>query len=217
MENKQTQNLLSVVAIIVAVLGISIGYTTYSSSLELANKVSHSTNVANKANVDFSSNGLKYVPTDVVPTVSSTRMVANNAVINNTVNPTVSGISAIFTTPGESVTYKFYATNRGEAIAFLNALKINNIEGTETNKLCTPGNATHPVYVEAACNDIELSVKVGEEIETTSNIDSINGHTLAKSATEVVTVTVTYLSNGHRVNGDFNVTFGDIELVYSNK
>lgn len=218
MGNKQSQNILSIVAIAVAILGISIGYTTYSNSLEVANKVSkQQAQGANSINVDFSNSGLEYRPTDVTPVVSSYRMTANNAVINNRTNPTVSGMSAIFTTPGEYATYTFYAANRGNAVAFLNSLKYNNYKEYDTNVVCTAGNGTSPELVAQACENVVVSVKVGDDIETTSTIDSINGHTLSKLANEVVTVTITYLPTAQRVNGDFNVSVGDLELVYSGR
>ena len=67
--------------------------------------------------------------------------------------------------------------------------------------------------VEAACNGISVSVKVGNETFTGSN-GSISNHLLALNAYEDVVVTIEYASGATRADGDFEVSFGDIILTY---
>ena len=67
--------------------------------------------------------------------------------------------------------------------------------------------------VEAACNGISVSVKVGNDTYTGS-MDSITNHLLALNAYEEVVVTIEYTSTASRADGDFEVAFGDIILTY---
>ena len=68
--------------------------------------------------------------------------------------------------------------------------------------------------VEAACNGISVSVKVGNETYTGSK-GSITNHLLAIDAYEEVVVTIEYKSTASRADGDFEVAFGDITLTYN--
>ena len=67
--------------------------------------------------------------------------------------------------------------------------------------------------VEAACNGISVSVKVGNDTYTGS-MDSITNHSLDLDDYEEVVVTIEYASNASRTDGDFEVAFGDITLTY---
>ena len=67
--------------------------------------------------------------------------------------------------------------------------------------------------VEAACNGISVTVKVGSDTYTGSN-DSIADHLLAIDGYEEVVVTIKYASDATRADGDFTVDFGDITLTY---
>ena len=142
-------------------------------------------------------------------------MVTGVGNINNTSNPTVSGLSATFKEPGQKVTYTFYARNVGEYVAYLNSINFNNVASGSTPKKCTAGDGSTDALVQAACDDITLSVKVGSESETTGSLSSISGHSLAKNASEEIIVEIEYNAGGDRADGDFTVEFGDITLVYS--
>jgi hypothetical protein len=69
--------------------------------------------------------------------------------------------------------------------------------------------------VSAACEDISISVKVGTDAAVAGSVASISGHKLSKSTYEPVAVTIAYASNGNRADGDFNISFGDLKLVYA--
>ncbi|MBR6690338.1 MAG: hypothetical protein IKL65_03300, partial [Bacilli bacterium] len=137
------------------------------------------------------------------------------ATIDNSSNPTISGLNAKFTAPNQSVTYTFYARNTGEFLAYLNYITFANVEGASSNKVCTASDGTSQALVDQACNGISMSVKVGNLEAVTTSQSSIQNHTLATNTSEVVTVTISYAENAALADGAFNVSFGDVSLIYS--
>ncbi len=210
---ERSSRVIAVVALCVAVTGLTLGFAAFSNSLT----ISSSANVtpdASTFNVDFSSVSGSVETEDIVPVKSPESIEATNGSIDNSSNPTVSGLSATFTKPGDKVTYTFYAHNAGEYDAFLNSISFNNVSSGDAPKKCTAGGGTTDSLVQAACDDITLSVKVGSESETTGSVPTISGHTLAKNKSEQIIVEIEYNAGGDRADGDFTVEFGDITLVY---
>ena len=213
MENRGSK-IVAVIALCVAVVGVTLGFAAFSNSLN----IKPSADVAPDAstfNVDFSSSNSSLSTDPVTPTKSPISLVATNATISNEGDPTISGLSATFTAPGQSVTYTFYANNIGEYNAYLNSITFANASSGDSFKVCTPGGGTTASLVTAACEDITVSVKVGSGTETTSSQASITGHTLAKGAYEEIVVKIDYAAGGDRADGPFDVDFGNIALTYS--
>jgi hypothetical protein len=120
---------------------------------------------------------------------------------------TISGLSAEFTGPGESVTYTFYARNTGKFIAYLNSLTIGE-------KTCVANEGTTQSFVDAVCPSITMSVKVGNDNSTMTSINPMTGHSLGIGSAEPITIVMNYASTDSRVDGDFTVNFGQINLQY---
>ena len=234
--NRRTQ-IIAIIALVVSAVGISLGFAAFSNTLT----IEPGAEVA-PANfdVDFSTDGGTQVSNDktigkegdVSGTPSKDTGVvkdatANDATITNTASgaPKITGIHANFTDPGQTVTYNFYSVNVGELDAFLREVNFANASGVNTYKKCTSRaaagseEAATQSLVDAACNDISLSVSVGGTSFNASSGSNttISSHSLAVGANETVTVTITYAktgTNGNRVDGDVDVTFGDVTLVY---
>ena len=226
MENERSSKVVAIVALCVGVVGLSLGFAAFSSTLTISSSAGVKPN-ASAFNVDLSTTDAtgaeKEITTDpVVPTKNPTDLTAANGTIDNTGEPTITGLKANFTAPGQSVTYTFYAHNAGEYEAFLNSIIIGETsEGSGKTKVCTADSvsdenpsAANADLVEQACEAITLSVKVGAEAVTTTSVDSIASHSLAKDTSELVTVTIDYASTGARADGNFSVAFGDITLTY---
>ena len=100
-------------------------------------------------------------------------------------------------------------------IRYLKSIIYGNATGETATKVCKAKEGTTDALVQKACEKISVKVKVGNEIETTTGMASITGHTLAKASGELVTVTLEYEAGADRADGDFTVAFGDITLNYS--
>lgn len=219
MEKHRSSKIVAISALVVALVGLSVGFAAFSNSL----KISSSATVTpdeDTFNVDFSSSNTALETNNIEAVVSDPKVVATAATIDNSGDPTISNLSATFTNPGQTATYTFYATNIGQYIAYLKDIKYGSVLQTSNTKVCTAktnanGTTTTESLMNAACNDIIVKVKVGAENETDTDVNNIVNHSLGINAFEPVTVTIEYRTNGAVADGVFSVAFGDITLDYS--
>ena len=211
MERDRSAKIIAIVALCVAVAGLSIGFAAFSNDLTIKSNASVTPN-PNDFDVNFSSQDGSEVA-GTVTGVGTNSATAENATIDNSNSPTITGLKANFTEPGQKVTYSFYTHNAGKYIAYLNTVTYKNVAGKEATKVCTPGTNTDATMVQAACNGISVTVDVGSEPYTGSK-DSISNHSLDIDRYEPVVVTIEYKSDAARADGDFEVAFGDITLTY---
>lgn len=202
---------VSILALVIGVLGVTLGYAAFSNTLKIESSAEVNPSATN-FNVDFSSSDQGVVTNAITPTLSPnnvTGFTATNATIDNTTDPTISGLHATFTEPGQTATYQFYSYNAGLYVAYLNSIVFQG------SKTCTARTGTTQGLVDSACPGIKLSVQVGSETATESSVASISGHSLGTNAGEQVTVVITYESGSAIADGDFDVSFPDIVLTYA--
>ena len=214
MEKNRTGQIIAVFALVVGVVGLSIGFAAFSNTLKIQTSATVTPD-SSTLNVDFSSSLTEVVTNDITPVATPSSLVVTDAKIDNTTDPTISNLSATFTEPGQSVVYEFYAFNAGELKAYLKSIVYENVASKTSNKVCVAADGTDDALVQKACDGISVKVKVGSEAETSSGIASIKNHALAKGVGEKVTVTLEYAQGAERTDGDFTVSFGDITLNYS--
>lgn len=208
MEKSRDSKLIAIVALLVAVLGLSIGFAAFSSVLTI--NASANVSPTNGFAVKFSSVNNSVLKEAIKAQVAGEGTVtATDATITD--DTTISNLSATFTDPGQSATYTFYAYNAGQYKAFLKSVVMDE-------KTCakTKDSEATDVLVEEACEGIVLSVEVGGKgpfITSQATIDGYQG--LDKQSADTVTVKIEYLSDAARADGDFSVNFGNVTLNYS--
>lgn len=211
MERNRSSKIIAVVALVVAVFGLTLGFAAFSNTLTISSSAYVSPSSDN-FKVGFSTSATATATGNLAGTASGSAT-AGTATLSGTA---ISGIKANLTAPGETVTYTFYVRNTGEYDAFLNSITFENVSGASAPKVCTAVDPTKTTasLVSAACEDISVSVKVGSDAAVSGSVASVSNHSLLKTANETVVVTITYATNGDRADGDFNVSFGDLKLVY---
>ena len=214
MERNRNAQVIAIVALVVAVLGLSVGFASFSNVLNIQSSANVKPD-SSTLNVDFSSSIDSVTVAEITPTATPNSIATTNATIDNSADPTISNLSATFTEPGQSAVYKFYAYNAGELNAYLKSIVYANVAGSNATKVCTAKEGTTDALVQKACENILVKVKVGNELETATGKASITGHSLAKKTGEMVTVTLEYAAGAERTDGDFSVAFGNITLNYS--
>lgn len=214
MEKNRNAQVIAIVALVVAVLGLSVGFASFSNVLNIQSSANVKPD-SSTLNVDFSSSIDSVTVAEITPTATPNSIVTTNATIDNSADPTISNLSATFTEPGQSAVYKFYAYNAGELNAYLKSIVYANAAGSNATKVCTAKEGTTDALVQKACENILVKVKVGNELETATGKASITGHSLAKKTGEMITVTLEYAAGAERTDGDFSVAFGNITLNYS--
>ena len=205
--------------LIIAIVMMSVGFSAFSSELT----------ISSSAIVQPDSSGFRVVLSSVngeevagqVSGVGSSEVVTPGyATIDNTgASPSLSGLSAGFTEPGQSVTYKFYIYNSGAYVAYLNSIKFGVVEGSDgLSKVCTAidsANTTESL-LSAACGSINVNVTIGNTDVSGTAMD-ISNNTIEKNSYKEAIVTIYYSSGNNISDGDFNVEFGDISLEFSSQ
>ncbi len=212
--NKEKNNkVLAVAALLVAIVGLSIGFAAYSGTLTIKSGATVTPD-KDTFSIDFTNTPDGVDPDPIIPEVYPEGVKADPAIIDNTDNPTVSGLKAYFTAPGQKVSYTLYAYNNGQYSTYLKNILFKNVSGATSSRVCTPGTGASDALVQTACDDIVLSVKVGNEAAVTGTKDNITNHALVKDSSEQIIVTIEYLANGDLSDGPFDVQFGDVTLEY---
>ena len=225
MKNKK----ITVAALIVAVLSLSIGFAAFSNSL----------NIKSSANVNPSDKDFKIVFSKERDTfVSGNEIISATGDINgntkkgsiNDTGDTLYNLETEFTTPGESVEYSLYIKNIGAYNAVLNKLEIEEAELTSDITVenyyivdngsvkCyakkDPQNKANEQLLKEACNNIRLKVKLQQESEYITSTKEFDSYVINKGESESVTVTLEYTGDTVADTG-FNVVFGSVKMNYA--
>ena len=211
MDRDRSTKVIAIVALCVAVFGLSVGFAAFSNDLTIKSEATVKPN-ASDFDVNFSSSDTS--ETDGTVTATSTAGVtAQDATINNATAPTISGIKVEFTEPGQSAKYSFFAHNAGKYNAFLNNVTFKKVTDAATNIACVAAEGTNAAMVASACQGISIKVKVGTTTFAEST-PTITSHELTIDQYEPVEVTIEYKTGAARADGDFQVNIGDIVLTY---
>ena len=238
MERDRSGKVIAIVALLVGVVGLTIGFAAFSNTLRIQSSA-EVIQSQDAYNVDFSSasNGTASTATNgsVAPSSLSPATdgpTGSTATIDNSSwDPVISNLKATFTAPGQSVTYTFYTKNVGKMKAYLNSVTFKDTTTTSgTFQTCAPlsrtgeGVEANPATVDLSniCNDITLTLTLGSEdftsTRTRTQFATATAHDLEIAGYEQVTVVIAYAANpAEEADGDFSVTFGDIELGFSSQ
>ena len=207
--NNRYSRYLAVIALLISVVGVSLGFAAYSNTLQIKATADYTAPTTPATPIaELSTDPNTPTPGTVTPTTDGAT--ADPATLTDN---SIENIKVHFTAPNQSATYSFYGVNPSEFASYLNSV----VFGTKT---CAPySNPSNPnpgtaSYVANACNDITMTIAAGSDDYVETN-NAINGHTLASGASEVVTVTIEYIDGGAIADGDFTVDFGTAYLNYS--
>lgn len=209
MERERGSKIIAIVALCVGVVGLSLGFAAFSSQLVIRSSATVTPD-ASEFSVVFDGEIAESVVGGAEagdPTISTETITQGDSSVEAS---TVGDLSAAFTAPGQSVTYTVDAKNAGKYIAYL-----TNVTFAAPEKTCTAKEGTTQAYVDLACENISLTLKVGDEVITSGTTSYTNE--IAIGGTTPVEVTIAYaeVEGQTLADGDFDVEFGDIQLTYS--
>ncbi|MBO5121374.1 MAG: hypothetical protein J6C28_06795 [Bacilli bacterium] len=206
MEHNRKQKLLIIVALIVGIASLSIGFAAFSVSLNISSSASV-TPSSDTFKVKFSTSKDSLVEGAVVPSSITSGITATNGVIVNSSNPTITNLSATFTGPGQYVEYTFYARNEGEYTAYLNNVSFIG------NQTCTAEAGTTDSLVQNVC--AYINILFISDTRTYFEDTPVSGHSLSPKSSDVYTIRLEYTDAAPSADGPFSITFPDVALVYS--
>jgi len=206
MKNKQG---LTIAALIIAIVGLSIGFAAFSNTLTISSSASVSPDDS-AMNVVWSSSSSSAGTNAIEPTKDPNNVAnftATNATITGEDFRTLNNVSAAFTAPGQTVTYNLHVFNAGSYTAYLTNLAFGNKTCAAIPQQNASDTATGTL-VQEACKGISISVTIGTETLTSSG--SLNNQAIAPNASVQARVVITYSEGSSYVDGPMSVTFGNI-------
>ena len=223
MEKYRSEKIIAIIALFIAVVGLSIGFAAYSRTLNInfASGDAASTGgttVDSEGNVDgiweikFSTAEASVQTGSVngVPTGTDVTALPATLTIDG-----ISGLGGNLKKPGDYVTYTFYAHNTAKVDAYLREITFAAANGESKTVKCTANTGTNQKLVDGVCDSFVVTVTVGSENGITATKNDFRNHVLAAGAHETVTVKVEYGQTENVTDGDFKVEFGQINLKYS--
>lgn len=223
MEKNRSSKILAIIALLIAVASLTVGFATFSSVLRITPSATVKTD-PDQFSVVFADTvddvNKTHTENNVTPTLygeAATLFTATEATIDNSdlQEPKLENLSAVFTKPGQSAEYSLHVVNTGKFKAYLKSINYGTIGDTNKFITCTaidPVNTTES-YVNAACEGITVTVKIGNEEAAIGSKEFAN-HTLDIEASETLVVTIKYNDDAAVADGDFEVEFGNISLDY---
>ncbi len=210
MEHDRRIKVVAIIALVVAVLGLSVGFSAYSKALNIQNV--QATVQGNPANFDVEFSTVSdSVSSGTVEgkfyMTGSTVAKAGVATLNGT---TISGLTYTYSGSGDYVIYyEFYAYNNGSIPAYLTGI-------TYGDTTCIPGSGTSNELVQAECNRFTHYVTIDKK-NYKSNTKITDSVKLNPGESQNIWVMVGFSGEPVKVDGDFIVKYGDITLNYSSQ
>ena len=206
---------IEIIALVLAFLCLVIGFLALSGHMKIQSQsTAHPEELNFRVVFSTSHKGEKINP--IVPKVEprDSGATAENATIINRSNPVLTNLKVNFTKSGQRARYTFYVYNAGEYMSYLNNIVYSNVSGFNKQKVCITKDGNTSEVIKNVCDDIEISVKIGD-IHTKNSLYGLYNKYLRPRTAQLVEVTIEYLDGGHASDENFEVIFGDIQLQYS--
>ena len=193
-----------------SIASLSIGFAAFSTTLNISSRASVNPN-SNSFGVKLSSKLDSIVDGKVKgiqgPNVSS---LTDAIISNNTLNSTISNLSATFTGGGYAG-YNVYIINTGEYTAYLNSINFNG------DKVCEAVGDTTQALVDQACENVHLSVALqeGNQDKYYNESTQFSNKPIYKGEVMPLYIQISYTFEGFMADGDYSVTLPEISLVFS--
>ena len=206
---KNNSKIVAIVALVVAVVALSVGFATYSQTLTI-----NSSAVIEPTNT-FSEN-VKY-------RASSASCTTNGSATVNTTNMSLtdtawSGVVSTLKAPGDYVECTATVENLSTYLAYLKEINTASAITCTANAAGTNTNAA--TNAATVCSGVTLDITAGSDTaQATSSAAASNTSTsstiTAGTGTQTVTFKVTYASGTATADGDITISVPQINLRYA--
>ena len=224
MEKDRSARLIAIVALVLAVTGVSIGFAVLSTNLTIQEPEAKVKANDKLFTVYFSALPNQYQSASVTPELSEHSdepTFTGNKIEVQQNSTTLSGIGGTFTKPGQTITYAIGVSNQSKLDGYLTSIVFSDVNGEVGKKVkCEPTVGTNQLdqsEIESVCDNIKVSVKVNGSEYNSANVDNINGIKISKETTMAFTVIIKYEETATPATGDFTAKFGSIVLGFKTK
>ena len=238
MRNDRKTKILSIVALVLAITGMSLGFAAFSSILTISSSATVTPNSDDFKIVVYGAKNLEEVNREDLFTTgpnmsmwssdyayvldpTNSGVEATNAIIDNT-NFTVSNMSAKFTDPTDGdIGYAFLIKNEGAYGTYISIpqyLKDKYLAG-EHMGICTPGDGATKELVQEACEGVFGQIAAvyssNGEIISGKLVSSTQGDYLIGVGEYVIVLFGIGYEGEARADGPFSVKFDDFKITFS--
>ena len=220
MKNDGSTRIIAVIALIVAIVGLSVGFAVISKTLTISSSASVKPNQDYSFSVKFSSSKDSVVSSEISakkagPDSINEFFTGKNATITGN-GTTLSGVGGTFTEPGQTITYDLFIFNEGKLPGYLTNVTFANASDVDQPVKCTAKEGADATQVAAACSGLKVKLTIDSD-EYTGSQANIKNKTLDSNTGVPAKVVVEYAAGSNVADGDFDVAFGDITVTYSTK
>lgn len=210
MYNKKKRTII-VASLLGLVVCLAVGFAAFSTTLKINGSAKVKPDAGNfKVVFANSKSGDTYSYADVEAVTNPEGLETHDGEINNDDVPTFGEMNVTFTEDNQSATYNLLVANIGKYDAYLTDIDFGE-------KTCTvpDGSDTDETLAAAACEAINIKVIFNNDSNKTyvSSTD-IENFVLAKGTDIPVKVVISYPEGAPLPDGDLDVNFGEVALVY---
>ena len=192
---------IAVVALVVAVVGLSIAYAGYTSTLTVEGTATVAS--AWKIVWDDLDNG----------TASGYADLTGKTLAIDSSKQAISGVIGTLKAPGDSIVYTWNVENQGDIDATLAGVTLGQLS-------CAPATGSNATQAQATavCADLTIAFTYDGQALTASTTGDLL-HNATHNSSKPVTMTLTYnaSSSGVELDGDVTVTLSTTSFTYNQK
>ena len=208
MEKERSFKVIAVIALCLAVVGVTIGFAAFTTTLRIEN-ASATVKKGSNDNFDIHYTGTVSCTPSGSTEITETGESATGGYVKGTASGlSWSGIKATLYEPGDKLTCTAGITNESIYTAYLN--EISTSAGITCN-----GSAANTSDV---CSALKSTVSIGDSsldiTSTAATNNNITANTIAASSSGNVTFVIEYQSTGPIADDDVTVTIPTINLKY---
>ncbi len=228
MEKEKSGRIIAIVALVIAVIGLSVGFAAFSTNLNIGT-AARLTPSGTNWNVGFSIDGTNIESTSTAGTKAANEQ-GNPGVIDVTKYTIGQNTNATLSaTAGSSVSYSLNILNKGTLTAYLAEVNLDNVSITcsnapagsssqvDSNTTSNGGNTATITQAECeAMFSVTLTINSTDYTSTTNGSGSISaGNGVPVTLTVAYTNTAAAQAAAAKLDGDIIVSIGTITVVYT--
>ena len=204
MERHRQVKMLSIIALVIAIVGMSLGFAAFSTTLSISSSASVNPS-SEDFKVVFSSSSTGAATDVIVPSSTDETISATPAKVNGL---SLSDVQVSFTKPGGAVSYSFYIYNAGIYDAYITDINFGE-------KTCAAENGTTESFMQKACEDIYISVTGFSNSNVVSETIVLNDYVIKPGNSKWIELWVNYPESANIADGPFYIDFGDVTFNVS--
>ena len=220
MKRNNKDKILSIIALVIALSGLTIGFAAFSSTLTISSSATVTPTddefiikiYGTESQADVGNDLSKFTSEIKSVPFYNTKMVPTDAIIDND-NLKITNLNVTFEEPQTGSAWAFVIKNKGKYDAYLK----ETINYISTTKECTPSKDATPELVTEACKGIVATTTILDSSYNPicTNGECASGYKIPKEDLIVLIVNIEYQENAALADGDFSVKFADYEFEFS--